>query len=79
MPKSDRELENIMAESRNPDELLEVWKGWRTISPPIRDLYSRFVELGNEGARDLGFSDRGAMWRAGYDMPPLRVTSQAAE
>jgi len=70
------ELENIMAESRNPDELLEAWKGWRTISPPIRDLYSRFVELGNEGARDLGFSDLGAMWRSGYDMPPEEFAAE---
>jgi len=70
------ELENIMAESRNPDELLEVWKGWRTISPPIRDLYTRFAELGNEGARDLGFSDLGAMWRSGYDMPPEEFAAE---
>jgi len=70
------ELENLMAESRNPDELLEAWKGWRTISPPIRDLYTRFVELGNEGARDLGFSDLGAMWRSGYDMPPEEFAAE---
>jgi peptidyl-dipeptidase A len=70
------ELENIMSESRNPDELLEAWKGWRTISPPIRDLYTRFVELGNEGARELGFSDLGAMWRSGYDMPPEEFAAE---
>ena len=63
-------LERIMAESRNTDELLDVWKGWRTISPPMRSQYRRFVELGNAGARDLGFADLGDMWRSGYDMPP---------
>ncbi len=63
-------LERIMAESRDTDELLEVWKGWRTISPPMRSQYQRFVELGNAGARDLGFADLGDMWRSGYDMPP---------
>ena len=63
-------LERIMAESRNTDELLDVWKGWRTISPPMRSHYQRFVELGNAGARDLGFADLGEMWRSGYDMPP---------
>ena len=63
-------LERIMAESRNTDELLDVWRGWRTISPPMRSQYQRFVELGNAGARDLGFADLGDMWRSGYDMPP---------
>jgi peptidyl-dipeptidase A len=28
------------------------------------------VELGNKGARELGFRDTGAMWRSKYDMPP---------
>jgi len=27
------------------------------------------VEIINEGARELGYSDAGAMWRSGYDMP----------
>jgi len=64
------ELSKIMAASRNPEELLEAWIGWRTISPPIRDSYERFAELGNQGARELGFSDLGALWRSNYDMPP---------
>ncbi len=64
------QLSRILATSRKPDELLEAWTGWRTISPPMRPDYRRFVELGNEGARALGFADLGAMWRAGYDMPP---------
>ena len=38
--------------------------------PAMRDRYSRWVELGNKGAREMGFSDLGAMWRAGYDMTP---------
>ena len=28
------------------------------------------MELANKGARELGFRDTGAMWRAKYDMPP---------
>jgi peptidyl-dipeptidase A len=36
----------------------------------MRQPYQRFVALGNEGARTLGFADLGAFWRAGYDMPP---------
>jgi len=36
----------------------------------MRPKYQRFVELANEGAREFGFADLGAMWRSGYDMPP---------
>ncbi|WP_446830335.1 M2 family metallopeptidase [Candidatus Foliamicus sp.] len=71
-PESCRDLEElseVMARSRNHDELLEAWRGWRTISPPYRADYQRFVELGNEGARELGFNDMGELWRSGYDMP----------
>ena len=63
-------LEAIMAESRETDELLDAWKGWRTISVPMRTQYERFVELANEGARELGFRDLGEMWRSNYDMSP---------
>ena len=63
-------LEEIMAHSRNPDELLEAWEGWRTISPPMKELYARQVELANEGAVELGFDDLGTMWRSAYDMDP---------
>ena len=71
-PESCRDLEQlseVMARSRDHEELLEAWRGWRTISPPIRADYRRFVELGNEGARELGFNDMGELWRSGYDMP----------
>lgn len=64
------ELSRILATSRNPDSLLDAWAGWHTISRPMRQRYARFVELSNKGARELGFANTGAMWRAGYDMPP---------
>jgi peptidyl-dipeptidase A len=60
----------VLAESRDPRRLLEVWEGWHTISPPYKKTYSRFVELSNKGARELGYADTGAMWRSKYDMPP---------
>ena len=64
------ELETIMASSREPSELLEAWTGWRTVSPPMKALFERQVELVNAGAADLGFDDLGSMWRSGYDMDP---------
>ncbi len=69
------ELSRLMATSRDPQELLEAWTGWRTISPPMRDDYQRFAELANKGARELGFADLGAMWRSKYDMPPEEFTA----
>ena len=63
-------LSDVMAESRDPDALLEAWNGWRKVSPPMKDLYARQVELANEGATELGFADLGTMWRSAYDMSP---------
>ena len=63
-------LTTLLAESRDYDALLDAWQGWRTISPPMRQMYERFVELGNAGAKDIGFADLGELWRAGYDMSP---------
>ncbi|GAC1604277.1 MAG: M2 family metallopeptidase [Myxococcales bacterium] len=64
------ELSEVMRTSRDPAALLDAWTGWRTVSRPMRPLFARFVELQNEGARDIGFADQGALWRSGYDMPP---------
>jgi peptidyl-dipeptidase A len=63
-------LSQILAQSRDEKALREAWAGWHTISRPIRKDLQRYVELGNEGARELGFRDMGAQWRAKYDMPP---------
>ncbi len=70
------QMERLFAESRDTDELLDLWTGWRTISPPMRSPYARFAELANAGARDLGFTDLGELWRAGYDMPPDAFTAE---
>ena len=64
------EIERRLAASRDARESLELWLGWHAIGTPLRPKYERFVALANEGARELGFSDLGALWRSGYDMPP---------
>jgi peptidyl-dipeptidase A len=64
------DIEKIMATSRDPQELLNAWKGWHAIAPPMRKRYARLVDLGNQGAKEMGFADVGAMWRSNYDMPP---------
>ena len=64
------ELEEIMGNSRDPEELKRAWLGWHQIAIPIRKDYVRFVELSNKGAKQMGFADTGAMWRSKYDMEP---------
>ena len=63
-------LEKILRESRDPNALLEAWQGWHTIARPMRPRYTRFVELSNKGARELGFGNTGEMWRSQYEMSP---------
>ncbi|RYF96731.1 MAG: peptidase M2 family protein, partial [Caulobacteraceae bacterium] len=60
----------LIADSRDPNETKALYEGWRTISPVMAADYARMVEIANEGSRELGFADTGAMWRAGYDMDP---------
>jgi peptidyl-dipeptidase A len=64
------EMENILIDSRDPIELLDVWEGWRTVSVPMRQDFERYVQISNEGARQLGFADLGELWRSKYDMTP---------
>lgn len=64
------DLEQIMGNSRDPEELKKTWVGWHQIAIPIRKEYVRFVELSNKGASEMGFKDTGAMWRSKYDMEP---------
>ncbi len=64
------DLTRLMATSRDPKELRDAWEGWHLIARPMRKDFVRFVELSNQGARELGFKDTGALWRSKYDMPP---------
>jgi len=70
------EIRDITAKSRDPKQLLDVWLGWRTTSPAIRDDYRRFVEITNQGARELGYPDTGALWRSNYDMSPEEFAAE---
>jgi peptidyl-dipeptidase A len=63
-------ITKILAETRDPKKLQEAWTGWHAISKPMRKDFTRYVELANKGARELGFKDNGAMWRSKYDMEP---------
>ncbi|MRX26955.1 M2 family metallopeptidase [Kangiella sp. HZ709] len=63
------QLTQTLVKSRDPAELLKAWQGWREISKPMRPLYEEMVSIANEGSKELGYKDTGAMWRSKYDMP----------
>ena len=69
-------IERIMGESQDPNELKDLWVGWHKVGAPMRTRYSRFVQLSNQGAQELGFKDTGALWRAGYDMTPEQFSAE---
>jgi peptidyl-dipeptidase A len=70
------DLEAVLRTNRDYDEQLDAWTGWHATATPTRKDYARFVELVNEGAKQMGFANAGEMWRAGYDMSPTDFQTQ---
>ena len=65
------DAEELMGTLRSPAELTEIWKSWHeNVGRPMRSDYTRMVEIANQGAKELGYADTGAMWRSNYDMSP---------
>ncbi|MDQ3075359.1 MAG: M2 family metallopeptidase, partial [Pseudomonadota bacterium] len=70
----EAEMGNI---ERTPAELAEMWASWHNnVGAPMKGDYVRMVGIANQGAKELGFSDVGAMWRSGYDMPPAQFAEE---
>jgi peptidyl-dipeptidase A len=69
-------IERIMGDNRDPNELKDLWLGWHKVGAPMRQRYSRFIQLSNQGSQELGFKDTGALWRAGYDMTPEQFSAE---
>jgi peptidyl-dipeptidase A len=70
------EIGTKMAQSRDPKELATLWAGWHAVGVPMRGDYARLAELSNKGARELGYTDTGALWRSQYDMTPDEFQSE---
>jgi len=71
------DLEDVLRDpSSSYEEQLDAWQGWHTIAQPMRKDYTRFVELVNTGAKDMGFADTGELWRSGYDMTPAELSAE---
>src|SRR6202171_1615731 len=69
-------VEKLMANSRDPEELKRAWIGWHAIGAPMRERYARMVQLGDQGSKELGYPDVGALWRSNYDMPPAEFAKE---
>ena len=70
------ELNNVMSTSHKYEELEGAWNDWHTVSPAIQPLFARYVELANEGSKNLGFDDAGALWKSRYDMTPAEFETE---
>ncbi len=64
------DLEKVIKKSRDPKQLQEAWEGWRTVAVDMKPKYIETVELGNQGARELGYVNMADLWRSNYDMAP---------
>ncbi len=69
-PINGSDIEEKMGTERDPAKLQEMWVSWHdNVGAPMKSDYVRLAEIANAGAKELGYPDLGAMWRAGYDMP----------
>ena len=70
-PISGSDIEAAMGTARDPAKTKEMWVSWHdNVGAPMRADFTKSVAIENEGAKELGFPDTGALWRAGYDMSP---------
>src|ERR1043165_7808047 len=50
----------LLQKERNPDKLLATWKTWYDdVGHKERDMFVKYVELANAGARGIGFKEIG--------------------
>ncbi|MBZ5629789.1 MAG: M2 family metallopeptidase [Acidobacteriia bacterium] len=70
------EMEEAFAATKDEAVLKDLWIGWRSFAPEMRQRYARGVELSNKGAQELGFKDTGVLWRSNYDMPPEQFSAE---
>nr|QJF77791.1 angiotensin-converting enzyme 2 [Eptesicus brasiliensis] len=61
-------LEDIMEKSKDYNQRLWVWEGWRSeVGKQLRPLYEEYVVLKNEMARGNNYEDYGDYWRGDYE------------
>ncbi|CAG9809927.1 unnamed protein product [Chironomus riparius] len=66
-------LRDIMAKSRDWDELTWVWTEWRRkAGKPMRDLFEQLADLSNDAAKYNNYTNAAEYWSAPFDTPDLR-------
>ena len=70
-PINGSDIEAAMGTVRDPARSKEMWVSWHdAVGAPMRTDFAREVVIANQGAKELGYADTGALWRSGYDMTP---------
>nr|WP_239017030.1 M2 family metallopeptidase [Sphingomonas ginkgonis] len=68
--------EEKMGTLRDPARTKELWTSWhQNVGRPMRADYIKMVGIANQGAKELGYADTGAMWRSQYDMTPEQFSA----
>ncbi len=68
-------LKEIMKTSRDYDELLWAWKGWRdSTGPKMRHLFTEAVKLQNKNAKQSGYNDLSDRWLEDYEVADFEAT-----
>jgi peptidyl-dipeptidase A len=78
-PETCKDIEALavmFAKNRDEGALRAAWLGWHGTARGARANYTRFVELANIGAREIGFANTGEMWRSAYDMTPAAFATE---
>jgi peptidyl-dipeptidase A len=70
------QMSEVLARTRKADEAMALWQGWHKVGPTLRDDFVRYVELANQGARDLGFANLGDLWKSRYDLAPAEFEAE---
>ncbi|XP_065335573.1 angiotensin-converting enzyme-like isoform X1 [Cloeon dipterum] len=68
------DMENVLATSRDYEELKYVWSQWRDASGAnMRSNYQSYVTLSNKAAQANGFENMGTMWQADFETPDFQA------
>jgi peptidyl-dipeptidase A len=54
---TDNEVEKVLSESKDSEELMEVWMAHKKIGPVVADDLKKLVKARNEIAKELGFKN----------------------
>ncbi|XP_056647591.1 angiotensin-converting enzyme-like isoform X1 [Diorhabda sublineata] len=67
------EITNILANSKNEEELKHVWIEWRnTVGRKCRENYKHYVKLSNQAAKLNDFNNQGEYWLFNYEDPDFK-------